>query len=594
MEILGRGKHDVKPHEMFEIYRSRNIDDVTRVARYCIQDAMLVVDLYDKLSIWYGLVELSNVVGVLIKDLYVYGQQIRCLSQIYDLCAKNSIVIDKPSSKSDTITNYKGGFVFEPKVGLHEHIICLDFKSLYPSIIQAFNICYSTLVINNDIKDDDCNIIEWYEGDIHHRYRFIKSNIRKGILPILVEKLVDERNQVRKKMESTKDPLIRNIFDKRQLALKISANAIYGFLGVSEGILSLLECAMSVTAKGRDMIQTCQRYLESKYNANVVYGDTDSIMFSINGVDYTNINEWGKRMQAEITSLFPRPLSTEFEKAGMILCLRKKHYAFWPVGFKPGSVIYRGITLARRDKFPYHKKIYGKVIDMILTKRPIYDTYDYIIESIKNLLTRQVPISDLVIVKEVGKSYKSDRYSIKVFEEKMARQGVIINAGDRIEYVITVGEGLLGERMVLVDRYQGEPIDYYYYITNLLMKSIDNLFYVGYRSVIDDMLSKHTTNDYNTFLRYVLHYTNIDNKEYIKAVIDNNGGGKTISMIRSLWRYVMKSRVMIRITDKPIYNFSRYIDLRMKCMQELKCRWNHYWKNWLSQPSMNPLNLLIT
>jgi DNA polymerase delta subunit 1 len=386
-------------------------------------------------------------------------------------------------------------------------------------------------------------------------------------------------------MESIKDALIRNILDKRQLALKVSANAIYGFLGVSDGVLSFIECAMSVTAKGREMIHTCKQYMESKYNANVVYGDTDSIMFSINGVDYTNINEWGKRMQSEITSLFPRPLSIEFEKAGMILCLRKKHYAFWPVGFKPGGVIYRGITLARRDKFPYHKKVYGKVIDMILTKRPIYETYDYIIESIKCLLTRQVPISDLVIVKEIGKSYKSDSYSIKLFEEKMARQGVIINAGDRIEYVITVGDGLLGERMVLIDRYQGEPIDYYYYINNLLMKSIDNLFYVGYCKDIDQMMSQYNTKDYNIFLKYVQRYLGVDHNDetYIKSVITSSGCcGKVPKLIRSLWRYVTKVRVVVRVTDKPIANFLRYIDLHTKCMQELKCQ-THNYRNWLDQ-----------
>lgn len=215
---------------------------MTRVMAYCVEDSTLVIDLFEKLNVWIGLVELSSIVGVTITDLFTRGQQIRCQSQIYNLASVWGYVLDKRQAAK---LFFNGGFVFEPKPGIYDNIICLDFKSLYPSIMEAYNICFTTLVppeSMDQVPDALCNVIEFDQEETpsglprtrggsaeedeglipgvndeeggddddeespktvkrHYKFKFVKPSVRKGILPQLVHDLVKERNLVRKQMK---------------------------------------------------------------------------------------------------------------------------------------------------------------------------------------------------------------------------------------------------------------------------------------------------------------------------------------------------------------------------------------------------------
>jgi DNA polymerase elongation subunit (family B) len=392
-EFLGRGKHDIKPIEMFRIFKHLQrlpddldgIQQMTRVAHYCVEDAELALDLFEVLNTWISLVELSNIVGVTIMDLFTRGQQIRCLSQIYDLASQLEIVLDKRVSSDES---FSGGFVFEPQPGIFDNVICLDFKSLYPSIIMAYNICYTTLVppeLESSIPDEICNIIECVEDENSDqpeyeteavenqpsyfsinirkdpmeiegerdeeegneemeidqkkpvrtfRYKFIKAEYKKGVIPQLAEKLVSRRTEVRNQAKRETDLLRLTVLDKRQNALKVSANSIFGFLGVRGGKLALMEGARSITSKGRELITFCNRYLETEHQARIIYNDTDSTMFVLPTSKVSNEKEtleWGKKLELEISSKFPKPLYTEFEKGGRVFTMKKKKYAFWSI-----------------------------------------------------------------------------------------------------------------------------------------------------------------------------------------------------------------------------------------------------------------------
>src|SRR3990167_6155981 len=369
--FLGKEKHDIKPVEMFQIYEEnrsakKNFDQdpeneenqsayqtakdkMTSVMRYCIQDSELVIDLMEHLNVWIGLTELSSIVGVTIMDIFTRGQQIRCLSQLYHLAAKRGVVLD---SREETSTGFAGGFVFEPKPGLYDNVICLDFASLYPSIIMAYNICYTTLVppeLEHEIPDSMCNVIEFDqeetgkekdpEGEeesdtddedddtnkkekkmVHHKYRFVKEP--KGILPELVHGLVSERKQVKNTMKTEDETSLTYIvLDKRQNALKVSANSVFGFLGTGKkGRKPLREGAMSITGTGRTLITRVNEYLKNKYGAEIVYNDTDSSMIDLKIADPKQVTVWGQKLSDEISGtkdspgLFPPPLKMEFEK----------------------------------------------------------------------------------------------------------------------------------------------------------------------------------------------------------------------------------------------------------------------------------------
>jgi DNA polymerase elongation subunit (family B) len=313
------------------------LEEVTKIVAYCVQDSDLVVDLFDKLNVWIGLNALSSVVGVTIIQLFTRGQQVRCLSQVWDKASRRGVVLDK--RMKDKVF-YAGGFVFEPKPGLYDGVICLDFASLYPSIMRAMNICFTTLVPPDwyeHTPDGICNIIdveqeepvdgkipttgggdnEFFEADDGsdseeegkssskvfktYHYKWVKKDVRYGILPEIQDHLVGSRNVIKKEIAALEDELdecddpkrlaeiklLLVLKDKYSNALKVSANSLYGFLGAQEGgVLSLIEAAMCITATGRKLIMQVNKYVEEKYEADIVYGDSvtgDTPLFIKNG-----------------------------------------------------------------------------------------------------------------------------------------------------------------------------------------------------------------------------------------------------------------------------------------------------------------------
>ena len=268
----------------------------SKVIAYCVQDSDLVVDLFDKLNVWIGLNALSSVVGVTIVQLFTRGQQVRCLAQVYDKCYKKDVVLDKRFKDK---VFYEGGFVFEPKPGLYDGVVCLDFASLYPSIMRAYNICFTTLVspdlfdsigddksvtievqqeepenvaealkrmgsyedspdffmseprLSDAKNDDDSDDEDKPSGKVFrtYKYKWVNKATRYGILPEIQDHLVGSRNKIKKELaaledeeETCTDPkrlaevkILLVLKDKYSNALKVSANSLYGFLGAQNG-----------------------------------------------------------------------------------------------------------------------------------------------------------------------------------------------------------------------------------------------------------------------------------------------------------------------------------------------------------------------
>lgn len=728
--FLKRGKHPIKPAEQFIIYEKmrdpiaegekagiytrqltndyyrtaygntnseekkvysleekeaiqKKIDDakttMSRVMRYCLEDSELVIDLFEKLDVWYELIELSGIVGVTTSELFTRGQQVRCISQVYDIASQQGIVITK---RSYPIQYYVGGMVGKPKPGLHDNAICMDFSSMYPSIVIAFNISPDTLIppeSMDEYTDEECNTIEFdqeepesfkakdYEGeedegprDIddeeipepetdekkkgkkkdekmivrHYKFKYIKAHIKKGILPQLVEKLLKDRYAVKAQMKevgkktdnlthatdiSTIKKIIKDInnksgiginivkrlnsltqskaheeiekllkdmqkdtvvtpaevfsetksaeivpmleekiniliqerdthledirqlnveyavLNKRQEALKVSANSIYGFLGAQKGVLPCIEAAMSVTAKGRQLITTVNNELKEKFNAEIIYNDTDSAMFTLDIKDSKDCEMWGHRFEDFINGtpeqiietigpngpvktvilakkgLFPPPLKMEFEKAMRILLFTsivknkadpKKRYAFLTIdksgNFKQtldGSldITTRGIILARRDNCQWAQELYKELLIKIMMKEPITEVFNKIIDGCSNLLEGKVSLDKLTIIRQLGASYKAKNYFMNVFANRIRSQGRQALPGDRLEYLIVktadeikdprakMSTGYkMREKEAYMENNEGEDIDMEYYIDHIAKSAIDQLFLSAY------------------------------------------------------------------------------------------------------------------
>jgi DNA polymerase delta subunit 1 len=117
--------------------------EMARVGAYCLEDSCLPIELFEETYAWIDLVETSSIVQVTLTEIFTRGQQIRVYNQIYAYAYRAGIVVDQRDSvRQKTV----GGNVEDPMIGLWFFILLLDFASLYPSIIRAFNLCYTTLV----------------------------------------------------------------------------------------------------------------------------------------------------------------------------------------------------------------------------------------------------------------------------------------------------------------------------------------------------------------------------------------------------------------------------------------------------------------
>ena len=190
-------------------------------------------------------------------------------------------------------------------------IATLDFASLYPSIMMAHNLCYTTLLDPSIVKTLNLTKDVDYVVTPNNDY-FVTKDKRKGLLPTVLEDLLAARKRAKNDLKKEKDPFKRAVLDGRQLALKVSANSVYGFTGATVGKLPCLPISTSVTAYGRQMIETTKQEVEGQYNkangyaydAEVVYGDTDSVMIKFGCPDIETAMSLGESEgEVDIASL---------------------------------------------------------------------------------------------------------------------------------------------------------------------------------------------------------------------------------------------------------------------------------------------------
>ncbi|KAE9418198.1 hypothetical protein Angca_008996, partial [Angiostrongylus cantonensis] len=250
---------------------------------------------------------------------------------------------------------YSGGLVLEPKKLYETLILLLDFNSLYPSIIQEYNICFTTIPHTKD--GDELPDVP-------------SSSLAEGILPCEIRGLVERRRQVKKLMKEAPEAK-RKQYDIRQMALKLTANSMYGCLGFQQSRFYAKPLAALITAKGREIL-THTKDLVEKLGYSVVYGDTDSIMINTNITDLKQAKRLGleiKRMVNQCHRLLELELDGVFKR---MLLLKKKKYAALMVN--PDNELdikkeLKGLDIVRRDWSQLAKEAGNIVVNLILDVR---------------------------------------------------------------------------------------------------------------------------------------------------------------------------------------------------------------------------------
>uniref|UniRef100_A0A6C0JXQ5 DNA-directed DNA polymerase n=1 Tax=viral metagenome TaxID=1070528 RepID=A0A6C0JXQ5_9ZZZZ len=324
-------KDDISPQEIFKLHRGTAADR-SKVAAYCVQDCVLVLDLYKKLDVFNNAMAMANACSVPVGYIFTRGQGIKIESLIFKECHERGQLIKvlESSRQSDDTPaeSYEGAIVLDPIPGFYfdSPIGVADFASLYPSTIISENISYDTLVwVKNysltgkfngfdfgaEVVDPD-PAVRWTDiefdiwgsdpEDKRKHPAKIKTGLRicrfaqlpgntKGALPDIVQKLLAARKAKRKEGAAETDPFKKALLDAEQLAYKLTANSLYGQLGSATFKIRLQHLAASVTAYGRKQIMFAKAAIERFYgpaaqdprcSAVTVYGDTDSLFVNFN------------------------------------------------------------------------------------------------------------------------------------------------------------------------------------------------------------------------------------------------------------------------------------------------------------------------
>ena len=337
---------------------------------------------------------------------------------------------------------------------------------------------------------------------------------QKSIMPAILEELLKARKDTRKKIKTEPDPFMQNILDKRQLGYKVTANSLYGQCGARTSTFYEQDVAASTTATGRMMITYAKKMIEEIYGdricdtkdygkvkcrAEYVYGDTDSVFFTFNLEDLDGKNIRGQKaleLTIELaqeaanlcTQFLKAPQCLEYEKTLMpFILLAKKRYVgmLYEEDPKKGNLKYMGLSLKRRDSCDYLKDTYGGILNILMNNNNnIQNAIEFLNKSLENLIEGTVPMEKLAITKALRSDYKNPmQIGHWVLAEKIGKRdpGNRPKPGDRMKFVFIVNKdkkALVGEKIETPDFIVENklPIDYTYYITNQLMKPLQQLF----------------------------------------------------------------------------------------------------------------------
>ena len=342
---------------------------------------------------------------------------------------------------------YAGGLVLEPKKGLYDkYVLMMDFNSLYPSIIQEYNICFTTVAQPKCDSDDP-------KAPPPAPTLPTDADSTKVVLPQVIKKLVDRRREVKNMIKTERNPARAKQLDIRQMALKLTANSMYGCLGFAASRFYAKPLAELTTLQGREILQSTVDLAQGNLGRNVIYGDTDSIMINTESTNIAEVVDMAKQFKKLSDKRFK---VLEIEMDGLyksMLLLKKKKYAALMVKQLPdGSyttvIEQKGLDIVRRDWSPLAKEQGNLALKEILSGNPTEDVVEGIHETLRkcreDLVAGAVTMDKFIITKQLTKRPEdypdaSNQAHVQVALRLRAagkREGV--NQGETVPYVIAL------------------------------------------------------------------------------------------------------------------------------------------------------------
>ena len=422
-----------------------------KLIQYAIDDVRATYGIGEKILPFA--IQLSNVTGVPLDQVGAMSVGFRLewylIRAAFDM---NELVPNRVERPEES---YRGAIVLKPLKGIHENIAVLDFSSMYPNIMIKYNVGPDTIV-------EDPAECEAYGGcyvapEVGHRFRKQPPGFFKNVLV----NLLNIRKKIKEEMKKypPESPEYR-LLDERQKAVKVLANATYGYMGWSGARWYCKRCAEAVTAWGRQLILTVINYARS-LGLKVIYGDTDSLFVTYDPEKIRKLIDFVEKelgFEIKIDKIYKRVFFTE----------AKKRY----VGLlEDGRIDIVGFEAVRGDWCELAKEVQWKVAEIVLKTGDVDKAIEYVRSVVKALKEGKIPLEKLVIWKTLSKRLEEYEHEAPhvVAAKRMRNAGYSVSVGDKIGYVIVRGVGRVSKRAYPYFMVKVNDIDVDYYIDHQII-----------------------------------------------------------------------------------------------------------------------------
>ncbi|EME39004.1 hypothetical protein DOTSEDRAFT_75635 [Dothistroma septosporum NZE10] len=507
--------HKRVPHYSFQTltswYQSKKPRDLVKVLDYLITRTKLDFDILDANELIPRTSEQARLLGVDFFSVFSRGSQFKVESLMFRIAKPESFVLVSPSRKQVGAQNALEclPLVMEPQSAFYNSpLLVLDFQSLYPSVMIAYNYCYSTCLGRitewrgtNKMGFADFKrapgLLELVKDKLNiapNGMMYVKPEMRKSLLAKMLGEILETRVMVKSGMKVDKDDkTLQQLLNNRQLALKLIANVTYGYTSASfSGRMPCSEIADSIVQTGRETLEKAIAFIHSvkRWGAEVVYGDTDSLFVYLKGRTKDDAFKIGDEIAKAVTDMNPRPIKLKFEKVyHPCVLLAKKRY----VGFKYESPKQtepdfdaKGIETVRRDGTPAEQKIEEKALKLLFRTSDLSQVKKYFQTQCTKIMAGRISVQDFCFAKEVKLGTYADKGppppGALIATRRMLRDPrAEPQYGERVPYVVIAGApgARLWERCVEPERLINDEyaeLDAEYYINKNLIPPLERIF----------------------------------------------------------------------------------------------------------------------
>lgn len=400
---------------------------------YNIRDVELLIMLDKKLKLTEFFDEIRRYAKCKFEDVFMSSKVIDAL--LLSFC-KGRFVL--PSKKKNMDPPIEGALVLQPVKGIYENIVCVDLKSLYPSLLCQFNMSLETLSKDGSVKLG--NGISFDEKI-------------KGILVEIVERLFLERQKYRGEMKKYAYGSIEyKAYDMLQYAVKVILNSVYGVIGYGNFRLFKREIAQSITWAGRAII-TWSKDVVEKQEYKVIYSDTDSLFIQGKSAEMSTLVDEGKFLAKILNDSFVdfvqqfgcdknNYLEMQFEKifSTMFFSGVKKRYCgklVWKDGKEVKDLVVVGFEQKRSDTPRIGREFQKQIFDMVLNKKSRQEVEAYV-EDFKNKIKKGFTADEIGIPTGISKHLSNYKYTpihIRAVINANKHHNAHFAGGDKVKYV---------------------------------------------------------------------------------------------------------------------------------------------------------------